>query len=153
MVATSLKMGAIIAGASDTDAEALYSFGRNLGVAFQLQDDYLDAFGDPETFGKQVGGDIIENKKTILYLKAVDSATIKDRQVLTDLFARKPENPKEKIERVKDIFLKSGSVDYLKRSLADYTEKAFTDLDQISVSGEKKEVLRKFGEKLMGRTI
>ncbi|MEM9866432.1 MAG: polyprenyl synthetase family protein [Bacteroidota bacterium] len=153
LVATSLKMGAIIAGASDTDAEALYSFGRNLGVAFQLQDDYLDAFGDPETFGKQIGGDIIENKKTILYLKAVDSATIKDRQVLTDLFAGKPENPKEKIERVKDIFLKSGSVDYLKRSIADYTEKAFTDLDQISVSGEKKEVLRKFGEKLMGRTI
>ncbi|MEM6865192.1 MAG: polyprenyl synthetase family protein, partial [Bacteroidota bacterium] len=147
------KMGAIIAGASDTDAEALYSFGRNLGVAFQLQDDYLDAFGDPETFGKQIGGDIIENKKTILYLKAVDSATIKDRQVLTDLFAGKPENPKEKIERVKDIFLKSGSVDYLKRSIADYTEKAFADLAQISVSGEKKEVLRKFGEKLMGRTI
>jgi len=70
LVAAGMKMGAIIANASATSQNNIYEFGRNLGIAFQLQDDYLDAFGDPKTFGKQVGGDIIENKKTFLYLKA-----------------------------------------------------------------------------------
>ena len=72
LVAAAMKMGAIIAGASDEDQNRCYEFGKNLGIAFQLQDDYLDAFGNPETFGKQVGGDIIENKKTYLYLKALE---------------------------------------------------------------------------------
>ena len=71
LVGAAMKMGAIVAGTSEENANLIYDFGLNLGIAFQLQDDYLDAFGDPLTFGKQVGGDIIENKKTYLYLKAV----------------------------------------------------------------------------------
>ena len=72
LVGAAMKMGAIVANASEEDQNNIYEFGRNLGIAFQLQDDYLDAFGDPKTFGKQVGGDIIENKKTYLYLKALE---------------------------------------------------------------------------------
>jgi len=71
LVASAMKMGAIIANTSEENQDLVYEFGRNLGIAFQLQDDYLDAFGDPKTFGKQVGGDIIENKKTFLFLKAL----------------------------------------------------------------------------------
>ncbi len=153
LVAASLKMGAIIARASNADADAMHSFGRNLGIAFQLQDDYLDAFGDPKTFGKQVGGDIIENKKTILYLKALEFASKEDKTELEKLFSEKPKNPEQKIEKAKDIFLKSGSVDYLKQAIADYTQKAFKDLEHISVSDKNKMLLREFGEQLMHRSI
>ena len=75
LVGAAMKMGAIIANASTEDQDRCYEFGRNLGIAFQLQDDYLDAFGNPETFGKQVGGDIIENKKTYLFLKAIENGS------------------------------------------------------------------------------
>lgn len=82
LVGAAMKMGAIIANASTEDQNRCYEFGKNLGIAFQLQDDYLDAFGNPETFGKQVGGDIIENKKTYLYLKALEFSSESDQQKL-----------------------------------------------------------------------
>ena len=86
LVGAAMKMGAIIANASVEDQDRSYEFGKNLGIAFQLQDDYLDVFGDPDTFGKQVGGDIIENKKTFLYLKALEFSSESDQQKLKDLF-------------------------------------------------------------------
>ncbi|MEM9076772.1 MAG: polyprenyl synthetase family protein [Bacteroidota bacterium] len=153
LVATSLKMGAIISGASDSDANLIYEFGRNLGIAFQLQDDYLDAFGDPKTFGKQVGGDIIENKKTILYLKALEFASSDDKADLEKLFSEKPKNPEQKIERAKVIFQKSGSVDFLRKEIENYTQLAFESLQKISVSDENKMLLEEFGKQLMERTI
>lgn len=153
LVAASLKMGAIIAGASDSDAEAIYDFGRDLGIAFQLQDDYLDAFGDPETFGKQVGGDIIENKKTILYLKALEFASTNVRKELETLFSQKPENPEAKIEKTKEIFLESGAVDFLKKEIENYTQTAFESLEKISTPEENKLLLKEFGKQLMERTI
>ncbi len=79
LIGAALKMGAIVSEANENDAQKLYDFGLNLGIAFQLQDDYLDTFGNPETFGKQVGGDIIENKKTYLYLKALELANQKTK--------------------------------------------------------------------------
>ena len=87
LVGAAMKMGAIIVNASEADQNRCYEFGRNLGIAFQLQDDYLDAFGNPETFGKQVGGDIIENKKTYLYLKALEFSSEEDQQQLKQLFS------------------------------------------------------------------
>ncbi|MEM9362658.1 MAG: polyprenyl synthetase family protein [Bacteroidota bacterium] len=153
LVATSLKMGAIIAGANETDADAIYSFGRELGIAFQLQDDFLDAFGDPKTFGKQVGGDIIENKKTILYLKALEYASSEDRAELEKLFSEKQKDTEYKIERAKEIFKQSGSVDYLKQAIAGYTQEAFLSLEKISAPEENKKLLRRFGEELMNRSI
>ena len=85
LIGAALKMGAIVSKANETDAQKLYDFGLNLGIAFQLQDDYLDTFGNPETFGKQVGGDIIENKKTYLFLKSLELADVNDKNILHQL--------------------------------------------------------------------
>ncbi|MGX1928294.1 polyprenyl synthetase family protein [Flagellimonas sp. 2504JD4-2] len=153
LVATAMKMGAIIAEASEKDTEAIYAFGKNLGIAFQLQDDYLDAFGDPETFGKQVGGDIIENKKTFLYLKSLEFAEQPQKKNLLHLFSIKPEDSETKIATVKSIFLKSGAVEAAKAEINAYTEKAFDSLIRINLPEPKKAVLKAFGLNLMKRTV
>ena len=151
LVAAAMKMGAIIAETSEENANLIYDFGLNLGLAFQLQDDYLDAFGDPETFGKQVGGDIIENKKTYLYLKALEFASNEHSQKLTKLFLIQPLDSFEKITAVKEIFVASGAAQETKNAIQDFTFKAFDTLKKISIDNDKKEILRTFGENLMGR--
>ncbi|MFN7099066.1 MAG: polyprenyl synthetase family protein [Flavobacterium sp.] len=153
LVAAAMKMGAIIAETSIENANLIYDFGLNLGLAFQLQDDYLDAFGNPETFGKQVGGDIIENKKTYLYLKAVAFSAEKEAQELRDLFAVQLEDNTDKIERVKELFNASGASKATQDAIQDYTFKAFQMLDQLNVSADKKAMLKAFGENLMGRKV
>ncbi|MGY5354734.1 polyprenyl synthetase family protein [Wenyingzhuangia sp. IMCC45467] len=153
LVAAALKMGVIIANASDKDADAMYEYGLNLGLAFQLQDDYLDAFGDPETFGKQVGGDIIENKKTFLYLKALENLKGAEKHQLSDLFSNPQDNMELKIERAKDMFVKSMAVRDIKKEIKDYTQKAFDVLKDISISQNTKENLIDFGNYLMGRKV
>ncbi|MCF6141861.1 polyprenyl synthetase family protein [Flavobacterium sp. K77] len=153
LVAAAMKMGAIIAETSAENANLIYDFGLNLGLAFQLQDDYLDAFGNPETFGKQVGGDIIENKKTYLYLKAVAFSAEKEAQELRDLFAIQLEDNTDKIERVKELFNASGASKATQDAIQDYTFKAFQMLDQLNVSADKKAMLKAFGENLMGRKV
>ncbi|WP_366186217.1 polyprenyl synthetase family protein [Flavobacterium ovatum] len=151
LVAAAMKMGAIIAETTTVNAELIYEFGLNLGLAFQLQDDYLDAFGNPETFGKQVGGDIIENKKTYLYLKAMAFANPEDKVALSQLFASQLEDSTEKIEEVKAIFIRSGADALTQDAIEEYTLKAFATLDKMDVETAKKEVLRVFGENLMRR--
>ncbi|SHI85188.1 polyprenyl synthetase family protein [Aquimarina spongiae] len=153
LVGAALKMGAIVAGASDQCKTAIYDFGRLLGLAFQLQDDYLDAFGDPETFGKQVGGDIIENKKTFLYLKAVEFASENEEKQLRGLFSLNPEDPSEKISTVKSFFETTGARDSIRAEIEAYTQKAFAALDSLSISEDKKEMLRLFGSTLMNRSV
>ena len=153
LVGAALKMGAIVAGASDQCKTAIYDFGRLLGLAFQLQDDYLDAFGDPETFGKQVGGDIIENKKTFLYLKAVEFASENEEKQLRGLFSLNPEDPSEKIGTVKSFFETTGARDSIRTEIEAYTQKAFSALDSLSISEDKKEMLRLFGSTLMNRSV
>lgn len=153
LVAAAMKMGGIIAGAPTKDQDHIYAFGLNLGIAFQLQDDYLDAFGDPETFGKQVGGDIIENKKTILYLLALQLGNEEEQKQIGDLFSIQPQDPAEKINTVKAVFLSSGSEKRTKLEIQRYTQKAFDVLDGLNLSEEKKKVLREFGEGLMRREV
>ncbi|MFV5697251.1 polyprenyl synthetase family protein [Flavobacterium sp. ZT3R17] len=153
LVAAAMKMGAIIAKASRENANLIYDFGLNLGLAFQLQDDYLDAFGDPETFGKQVGGDIIENKKTYLYLKAVAFSEKEQQQQLMDLFSVQPEDNSDKIKAVKEIFNSSGASKATQDAIQDFTFKAFQTLDKMNISADKKAMLRAFGENLMGRKV
>jgi len=153
LVAAAMKMGAIIAETSEENANLIYDFGLNLGLAFQLQDDYLDAFGNPETFGKQVGGDIIENKKTYLYLKAYEFATKEQAEQLTHLFSIQPQDNSEKINSVKEIFLSTGAAFETKKAIQEFTLKAFETLQKISIDNEKKEVLQSFGENLMGRKV
>ncbi len=151
LVGAALKMGAIIAGASDQEQQHIYDFGKNLGIAFQLQDDYLDAFGDPLTFGKQVGGDIIENKKTYLYLKAVELGNEVQRKEILDLYSIHPQDSDEKVNSIKQIFVSSGSAEQTKRAIEDYTQKAFETLTSLDISSDKKAILRNFGENLMSR--
>ena len=153
LVAAAMKMGAIIANASEENACLIYDFGLNLGLAFQLQDDYLDAFGDPETFGKQVGGDIIENKKTYLYLKAVEFSDVKQAQQLNDLFAIHSDDNTTKINAVKSIFNNSGASKATQQAIKEYTFKAFETLEKMDIELSKKEMLRAFGENLMGRKV
>jgi geranylgeranyl diphosphate synthase type II len=99
LVASAMKMGAIVAETTEENKNLIYDFGLNLGLAFQLQDDYLDAFGNPETFGKQVGGDIIENKKTYLYLKAMEFASANEKVQLLHLFSFQSSNNTDKSNR------------------------------------------------------
>ncbi len=153
LVGAAMKMGAIVAGASAEDQQNIYEFGRNLGIAFQLQDDYLDAFGDPETFGKQVGGDIIENKKTYLYLKALEFSNDADTNKLTELFSSSPEDINTKIEAAKAYFVSSGSAEATKQAIRDYTNNAFSGLEHLNISKEKKALLKAFGINLMNRTV
>jgi geranylgeranyl diphosphate synthase type II len=153
LVAAAMKMGAIVAETSKENADLIYDFGLNLGLAFQLQDDYLDAFGNPETFGKQVGGDIIENKKTYLYLKAIEFSDDNQKDQLLHLFSIQPEDNTDKIESVKTIFNESGASDATKKAIQEYTLKAFDTLQNIGIDNEKKDILRSFGENLMGRKV
>jgi len=153
LVAAAMKMGAIIAHTSEENAILIYDFGLNLGLAFQLQDDYLDAFGDPETFGKQVGGDIIENKKTYLYLKALEFSTPEKASELEQLFTWQLEDNTEKIETAKGIFNQSGASKATQEAIEMYTFKAFETLKKMDIDSSKKEVLRTFGKNLMGRKV
>ncbi|HEU0137951.1 MAG TPA: polyprenyl synthetase family protein [Flavobacterium sp.] len=153
LVAAAMQMGAIIAGASDDDQASIYAFGLNLGIAFQLQDDYLDAFGDPETFGKRVGGDIIENKKTILYLKARQMATTEQVSQLEHLYSVQPTDNQDKIESIKEIFQATGAAGAATEAIEKYTTLAFEALENIKLEDDKKMMLMAFGQKLMQRKV
>jgi geranylgeranyl diphosphate synthase type II len=153
LVGAAMKMGAIVAETSEENKNLIYNFGLNLGLAFQLQDDYLDAFGDPETFGKQVGGDIIENKKTYLYLKALEFSTTSEKEQLLHLFSIQPNDNSDKINSVKELFNATGSSQATQKAIQDYTFKAFDTLEKMNVSDEKKTLLKAFGEKLMSRNV
>ena len=153
LVAAAMKMGAIVAKTSEKEGDLIYDFGLNLGLAFQLQDDYLDAFGDPETVGKQVGGDIMVNKKTYLYLKAREFSTPEKASELEKLFSLQLEDNTKKIETAKSIFNESGASKATQDAIEMYTFKAFETLEKMDISTEKKDILRTFGENLMGRKV
>jgi geranylgeranyl diphosphate synthase type II len=153
LVAAALKMGAIVAETNELDANLIYDFGLNLGLAFQLQDDYLDTFGDAATFGKQIGGDIIENKKTYLYLKALEVANEEDKQKLLFFYQQKLEDNSIKIAEVTRIFELNDMPVLIKDKIENYTEKAFNTLSKMSISQENKENLKNFGLWLMNRTV
>jgi len=153
LVGASLQMGAIVAQTSQECKEAIYQYGRLLGIAFQLQDDYLDAFGDPKTFGKQPGGDIIENKKTFLYLKTLELASRSEALQLEHLYTISPAENSGKIEAVKALFESSGAAKLTRKEIQNYTDMAFEILEKIKLSELKKEPLREFGEMLMERQV
>lgn len=153
LVGAAMKMGAIVAETCEDNKNLIYDFGLNLGIAFQLQDDYLDAFGNPETFGKQVGGDIIENKKTYLYLKALEFSNDSEKEQLLHLFSIQPSDNTDKINSIKNIFNTTGSSDATQTAIQDYTFKAFETLEKMNISDDKKVLLKAFGQKLMSRDV
>lgn len=153
LVGCALKMGAYISVVDESESQKLYDFGVKLGMAFQIQDDFLDAFGDSETFGKQLGGDIIENKKTILYHKALSMASFKQKDQLREWFQanKKFNNQVDKVLIVKKLFKETGAAEASQKLMQYYTKEAFNILDSLAINSEKKQLLIDFSNKLMQR--
>jgi geranylgeranyl diphosphate synthase type II len=148
LMAASLQMGAILGGAGDSNARHLYEFGLNLGIAFQVQDDYLDAFGDPEKFGKQVGGDISSNKKTFLMIHALAVASPSQKQELQNLMA---ETTGDKVEKVLSIYKSCGVDEWARRLKEKYIKVALQHLEDIAVLSVRKNPLKELSSFLVQR--
>lgn len=146
-----LKIGAIVAGANDKNQKAIYDFGINLGLAFQLQDDILDCYSDVNVFGKMTGGDISDNKKTYLYLKALELASEEDRNHLLNLFRMPKGRNKEKIQAVLNIYDKYNVKNIVEKLMTEYYEKSLQDLNSVEASEENKEILRDYAAYLYTR--
>ena len=153
LIGCALKMGALIADASEDDLEAIYEFGELLGIAFQIQDDYLDVYGDSISFGKKIGGDIIENKKTILFHYAMSYGSTNEKKELLKWYDKRTGNElgNKKIDIVKSIFDKTNAGEACKKLVNDYTIKAFKTLSNLKISPEAKTLFKNFGENLMKR--
>ena len=148
LIAASLRLGAILGGAGEGNQRHLYEFGKCLGTAFQVQDDYLDAFGDPSKFGKQVGGDIRSNKKTFLLIKALESATGFNAKELSRLLN---ENPDDKVERVLQIFRDCGVDNWAFNLKEQYMTTAERHLEEIAVLSSRKAPLNELAAYLIKR--
>jgi len=151
LIAGGLQIGALIGGASEDDAQHLFDFGFNLGIAFQLQDDTLDTFGDPEKFGKQVGGDIIQNKKTFLVLKALELATPETATLLQELLADMEMDEALKVERVRNIFKDLNIRDFAEAAKERYLQKAFANMEAINIDPNRKTLLLELAGVIMER--
>jgi geranylgeranyl diphosphate synthase type II len=144
-------MGAIIANTTENDEINSYNFGLNLGIAFQLQDDYLDAFGNSKTFGKQIGGDILENKKTFLYLNLLKLATKDDKNTILKWFSIANQSTK-KIKEITLLYNQYKIPKLIKNEINKYTNLAFESLDKTSISKKGKRFLKQLGVDLFDRT-
>ncbi|MBQ6192594.1 MAG: polyprenyl synthetase family protein [Bacteroidaceae bacterium] len=151
LLACALQIGATLAGAPEEDAQALYRYGECLGLAFQLQDDYLDVYGDPAVFGKKIGGDILCDKKTFMLINAFLHASDEDRAVLQEWIGNKDCNPDEKIKAVTALYTKIGVDRMAKERMNAYYTEAKACLDKVSLPEERKQVLREIALELMGR--
>ncbi|MCO5266613.1 MAG: polyprenyl synthetase family protein [Lentimicrobium sp.] len=151
LLAASLKIGAMVAGADDTDAENIYKFGENLGIAFQLQDDLLDAFGDEAIFGKKTGGDIVANKKTFLYLKALETSSTIEAEKLKALYCQRNENDELKIKQVLELFAKADVQKHTEQVIARYYNSAMDCLTRIKLDETAKQPLLKLTNDILKR--
>jgi geranylgeranyl diphosphate synthase type II len=151
LIAASLQIGAILGGASQKDAEDLYRFGRDLGIAFQLQDDLLDTYGDPVVIGKKVGTDIVDNKKTLLMITALDRASAGQKEELTEWLARSEFDRDEKIRAVTSIFDALQIRDLAERKIREYYDRALAHLKQLNREEERKSELYNFASFLLTR--
>ncbi len=153
LLGASLKTGALIAGASSTDADHLYEFGKNIGVAFQLKDDILDVFGDDKKFGKLKGGDIVANKKTFLLLKCMELASGSEAAALQHWLSAENTNPVEKVNAVTAIYTKLNVKEMAESEMDKYFMESLNHLAAINVADDRKYILKEFAEKLMVREV
>lgn len=149
LIAASLKIGAVIAGASEEDKENIYTFGEKIGIAFQLKDDYLDTFGDLEKFGKKIGNDIITNKKTYLYLKAYEDADKNQKARLDRAFDL--DNSDKKIEEVISIYKELNIDKKTETEISKYFNDALSHLNSLKITDENKKFIINFSNKLVDR--
>lgn len=148
LLACSLKMGALLGGATDGNANKLYEFGKNLGIAFQLQDDYLDAFGDTEKLGKQNGGDILANKKTYLLLNALENGSAEERKEINAWLQKQEDG---KVVAMLQLFERTGADKACRDAVARYSEMAFHCLEEAAVTSKRKEPLLELARYLLQR--
>ncbi len=148
LLAASLQLGAILGGAGEGNQQHIYSFGKNLGIAFQIQDDYLDAFGDPEKFGKQIGGDILSNKKTFLLLHALEVATANQKKEIDTLIST---NPTDKVEKMLTIYKDCKVDEWAKELKEKYYKTALKNLEDVAVLAIRKKPLYELATYLMER--
>jgi geranylgeranyl diphosphate synthase, type II len=148
LLAASLQMGAIIGGGSDYNQQHIYEFGKNIGIAFQIQDDYLDAFGDPEKFGKQQGGDILVNKKTFLLLKALELCNPVQHKRLKELLAASPD---DKVNQVLELFHDCKVDAWAEKEKERFQQLAFEHLENIAVISSRKKPLMELADYLLKR--
>ena len=153
LLAASMKIGAVLAGASAEDASNLYAFGLQLGLAFQLQDDYLDVYGDPAVFGKKIGGDILCNKKTYMLINALQRANEGQRAELNRWLEAEEYDPQEKIQAVTAIYDAIGIKELCHAKIESYFHAASQCLANVQVEDVRKEVLRAFAASLMKRNV
>jgi len=151
LIGASLKTGALVANAGILQANLLYDFGVNAGIAFQLKDDYLDAFGNTETFGKRIGGDIVANKKTYLYLKCLELADEKDKIRLHDLFRQKQADGAAKVKQVLDLYDRYKIKDETTTEMEHFFGKALEIINQVDASSNKKKLLADYARWLFER--
>jgi geranylgeranyl diphosphate synthase type II len=151
LLAACLKTGAIIAGASKEDADHMYQFGLNIGLAFQLKDDWLDVYGDVAVFGKKTGGDIVENKKTFMLIKAKALVENGQQEELDKWIQAKDFNEQEKIKAVTALYNELNIGQLALAEAEKYAASAFNELDKVSVPNERKETLRQLGQYLIYR--
>ena len=150
LLAGSAIIGALLAGASDHDCQHLYNFAREVGLAFQLQDDLLDSYGD-ERLGKKIGGDILEGKKTILMIEAFSRANEEQREILRTTHRRKDLSDAEKISKIKALYDELGVPERVEQQIAQKFQKALSILDTLEVPMERTVELRRYAENLIGR--
>ena len=153
LLGCSLKMGAIIGGASEDNGKIIYDYGVLLGLAFQIQDDYLDVFGDANSFGKQIGGDIVENKKTILFHQSMDKGSREEQKELQSWFSTKTQKKftDKKVKEVKKLFEMTGAKESSLNLVEMYTKQAFKKLNDINLPHKAKKIFESFGLQLMDR--
>lgn len=152
LLAASLKIGAIVGGASKEDADLIYEFGIQIGLAFQLQDDILDVYGDPAVFGKKIGGDIMCDKKTFLLISAVNNASDEDLNVLKS-WVGKTSDAEKKIAAVTEVYERTGTRALAEKEMEKCYEKAVACLNKISVSESQKTLLKEVMAKLVNRSV
>ena len=151
LVACSLKMGALVGGASNKDAQLLYDFGFNLGTSFQIHDDILDVFPNENNFGKQVGGDIIEKKKTILFTDFLSKASKEDKDTVNHIIDNKQFINDQKVSKVKEFYLKYDVLKLAQELKNNFYDKSIISLENLSLSDGKKKIIEDFSVQLMNR--
>jgi len=152
LIACSLKMGALIGGLSNRYSDLFYEYGINLGIAFQIQDDYLDIFGRKNIFGKKIGTDILENKKTLLYINTYESSSVNDKKELIKLYSSTNNiDSKTKIKRVKEIFLKNGADKKVLKDIMKYQKKCYELINNFPIEDIKKKLYKNLTDKILFR--
>lgn len=148
LLACSLEIGALLSSAPKTDADLLYEFGKNVGVAFQLKDDYLDSYGEQSKTGKKVGGDILANKKTIFYCYCMQQASVEQKEELMQL---QQSNDEGKVANILAFYQSFGAKEYVQNLKQEYSQKAFTALEEVELADDRKEALRNLATYLLER--